>query len=95
MTTTTGKLEETLAARAASRARLIDLRKAVADKERQLERLHEELAATSAQVKREKTKLVELTSECGRLLHADLAGVAGKDEPPLLEQPATVVPAVT
>lgn len=85
------KLDETLAEREKCRATLIELRAKLTDQERLAKSVSANMVEYVAMIRREQHRLIELTTQANKLLHADLAGLVphAKDpgEPSQLASP--------
>jgi len=90
----TTKLEEKLAEREDCRSTLLSLRAELREKSQRAVALRDEARVAADRVVREQDRLVELTTECAKLLHADLAGIMPKSIPTGSGPAASVPPVV-
>jgi hypothetical protein len=86
------KLLDTIEAREASRARVLELRRVAAEKDRLYRQTHTELAELAGQERRECARLVQLTTDVAQLLHADLTGIVGKRDSDAAPAPTAPTP---
>lgn len=74
------KVEEVLEQRAKCRERLLALKAESGAAASKRDQLNAKLVELSVAIKREQSKLIEITADAAKLLHADLSGIVGGEK---------------